>query len=286
LSSVARVAAGATWTSRTTSVPWGPREFHTSVIDAAGAIYVIGGYSGRTSFHDVWVSTDGGAGRTQMVLGDTGGTWGYYWRGSWVYPRGTEVHSRGTQRASRDTEGFRKRHPRHRRGLPWGTRGTLGGTLGMYSVEYYAEPPVLQRHLTGVLNGYSCALFHRSDHRSVARVGRRRDVDMRDRQRAVGCTIWAHVRDRRRRRHLRHRRHRQHRLQRRVGEHRRRCGPDLRGVARGVLGGYYEGTACVLRGYNGVLLGYRRSSQGVLEGMLYGTKGGRKGFTRGTRGVL
>ncbi len=72
-----------------------------------------------------------------------------------MYPRGTEGHSSGTQRGSRDTEGFRKRHPRHRRGLPWGTRGTLGGTLGMYSVEYYAEPPVLQRHLTGVLNGYS-----------------------------------------------------------------------------------------------------------------------------------
>jgi hypothetical protein len=30
------------------------------VIDAAGAIYVIGGL-GSTYYHDVWVSTDGGA---------------------------------------------------------------------------------------------------------------------------------------------------------------------------------------------------------------------------------
>jgi hypothetical protein len=31
------------------------------VIDAAGAIYVIGGYGSFTSFNDVWASTDGGA---------------------------------------------------------------------------------------------------------------------------------------------------------------------------------------------------------------------------------
>ncbi len=42
--------------------PWGGRWFHTSVVDAAGAIYVIGGSSGSfTTFNDVWVSTDGGA---------------------------------------------------------------------------------------------------------------------------------------------------------------------------------------------------------------------------------
>jgi hypothetical protein len=33
------------------------------VIDAAGAIYVIGGYSG-TFYRDVWASTDGGTDRT------------------------------------------------------------------------------------------------------------------------------------------------------------------------------------------------------------------------------
>jgi hypothetical protein len=61
------LAAGVTWTSRTTSAPWAGRSGHTSVIDAAGAIYVIGGY-GEGSLHyfqDVWASTDGGADRTR-----------------------------------------------------------------------------------------------------------------------------------------------------------------------------------------------------------------------------
>ncbi len=58
------VHAGATWTSRTTSAPWAARIFHASVIDAAGAIYVIGGWSG-TRQQDVWASTDGGADRTR-----------------------------------------------------------------------------------------------------------------------------------------------------------------------------------------------------------------------------
>ena len=31
------------------------------MIDAAGAIYVIGGTGGTTYYRDVWVSTDGGA---------------------------------------------------------------------------------------------------------------------------------------------------------------------------------------------------------------------------------
>ncbi len=49
---------------------------HTSVVDAAGAIYVIGGhttlvYGGGTGYFnaDVWVSTDGG------VLPDSVGGW-------------------------------------------------------------------------------------------------------------------------------------------------------------------------------------------------------------------
>ncbi len=31
------------------------------MIDAAGAIYVIGGFDGTTYYNDVWASTDGGA---------------------------------------------------------------------------------------------------------------------------------------------------------------------------------------------------------------------------------
>ncbi len=34
---------------------------HTSVIDASGAIYVIGGEGDNIYFNDVWVITDGGA---------------------------------------------------------------------------------------------------------------------------------------------------------------------------------------------------------------------------------
>ncbi len=82
------------WTSRTTSAPWGGRIGHTTVIDAAGAIYVIGGFASHNGtdsfFNDVWVSTDRGAGRTRAGgMGCTrrwsgglaeyqGGTKGYY----------------------------------------------------------------------------------------------------------------------------------------------------------------------------------------------------------------
>jgi hypothetical protein len=69
----AREAAGVTWTSRTTSAQWAGRQMHTTVIDATGAIYVIGGVGGGTVFNDVLVSTDGGADRTWAVLGGTRG---------------------------------------------------------------------------------------------------------------------------------------------------------------------------------------------------------------------
>ncbi len=38
------------------------------MIDAAGAIYVIGGRNGTAYFNDVWVSTDGGTHRTRRVV--------------------------------------------------------------------------------------------------------------------------------------------------------------------------------------------------------------------------
>ena len=59
-----RWAAGLPWTRRTASAPWAARFGHTSVIDAAGAIYVIGGYDGKY-LADVWVSTDGGVDRAR-----------------------------------------------------------------------------------------------------------------------------------------------------------------------------------------------------------------------------
>ncbi len=74
----ASVAAGLPWTRRTGSAPWAGRSGHTSVIDAAGAIYVIGGYGGTgdgTFYRDVWASTDGGAraGLRAVVRGVLGG---------------------------------------------------------------------------------------------------------------------------------------------------------------------------------------------------------------------
>ncbi len=61
-SSALSCAAGVTFIARTLSAPWAGRYSHTSVIDAAGAIYVLGGLgSGATRFQDAWVSTDGGA---------------------------------------------------------------------------------------------------------------------------------------------------------------------------------------------------------------------------------
>jgi hypothetical protein len=48
--------------------PWAARARHTTVIDAAGTIYVIGGVGGAdgdTVYNDVWASTNGGADRTR-----------------------------------------------------------------------------------------------------------------------------------------------------------------------------------------------------------------------------
>ncbi len=61
----AHVAAGASWTLVNANAPWAARAYHTTVIDATGAIYVIGGRDDSTIYDDVWVSTDGGADRTR-----------------------------------------------------------------------------------------------------------------------------------------------------------------------------------------------------------------------------
>jgi hypothetical protein len=84
------LAAGAMWTSRTFSARWAGRYGHTTVIDAAGTIYVIGGRDDTTYFNEVWVSTDGGKGGRTVehalgvvegyCVGTTGGTWG-----TWMY---------------------------------------------------------------------------------------------------------------------------------------------------------------------------------------------------------
>ncbi len=94
------------------------------MIDAAGAIYVIGGLGGGgtaydTEYQDVWASTDGGAGRTQSgwskgcvgVLGKYSewGTRGVYLHTTWAI----HVYSRGS------------------RGVLERYKGVLGGTVGV-----------------------------------------------------------------------------------------------------------------------------------------------------------
>jgi hypothetical protein len=116
-------------------------------------------------------------------------------------------------------------------------RGCVGppmGTGGIYSAACDAR------------TAHTCVLRWRWPSVGSPRCGRRRDVDEPYDQRAVGCATFAHGRDRRRRRHLRHRRprhrrRRRHLLQGRVGEHRRRCGPDSVGC--------WGSTGWVGRGY-------------------------------------
>ncbi len=70
------------------------------MIDAAGAIYVLGGYSfsgtsGTTLYNDVWVSTDGGAPPDSGKGGGRGVLKGDSRRGTRGYLRGTSGVLRG-----------------------------------------------------------------------------------------------------------------------------------------------------------------------------------------------
>ena len=112
-----------TWTSRTAKAEWAERLGHTSVVDAAGAIYVIGGSSGITGiyYNDVWASTDGGA---RAGLG-RGAVAGVHWVG---------------------TTGVLQ-------GVPRVLRGTAGGTQGCYR-GYLGGPRGTTWEYSGVLRGY------------------------------------------------------------------------------------------------------------------------------------
>jgi hypothetical protein len=82
--------------SRTTSARWAGRLRHTSVVDAAGAIYVIGGRDGTNWYKDVWVSTDGGA-RAGLGRGAVGGYTGWELRGTQGY-QGETLGTKGALR--------------------------------------------------------------------------------------------------------------------------------------------------------------------------------------------
>jgi hypothetical protein len=128
-----RWAAGVTWNETGDGDGrWGGRKLHTSVVDAAGAIYVIGGYNGSTDCADVWATTDGGAraGRGRggagrcVLVGYFGGTTGVlpgvlpdpaallrvaqrctlsYRRGTGVLVGHSRAYWRGTRGVSRGT---------------------------------------------------------------------------------------------------------------------------------------------------------------------------------------
>ncbi len=86
-------AAGVTWTSRTTGAPWAARWMHTSVVDAAGAIYVIGGIGtgNNINYNDVWKSTDGGADGTRAYSRGTRWVLRAYYGGSREALQGSKV---------------------------------------------------------------------------------------------------------------------------------------------------------------------------------------------------
>jgi hypothetical protein len=92
-----RRTAGATWSLAAVITPWAARFGHTTVIDAAGTMYLIGGFHGfNTNLNDVWSSANKGANRTRGVLpvvpkGALKGTQGVL-KG---YARGTQGYSRG-----------------------------------------------------------------------------------------------------------------------------------------------------------------------------------------------
>ncbi len=74
------------FTNLTLLAPWEPRCAHTSVIDAAGAIYVLGGndFIRGPDYHDVWASTGEGVG-PDSVGGYSKGALGGYSEGAWGY---------------------------------------------------------------------------------------------------------------------------------------------------------------------------------------------------------
>jgi hypothetical protein len=95
------LATGVTWRLVIASAPWIARYLHTSVIDAAGTIYVIGGFGctlcpdGTTLFQDVWASTDGGARPDSVGEGVLGGLLHGYYKGTTALLWGTRGVPRG-----------------------------------------------------------------------------------------------------------------------------------------------------------------------------------------------
>ncbi len=263
------MAAGAMWRCRTASAPWAGRDGHTTVVDAAGAIYVIGGQGfNGILFNDVWVSTDGGTqpdsirAWSGVLVGYSRGYYrGRYSRGSLGIPKGVRTwptHPRAHFRPSPVSLSLRRRACNCSRRCyhMYGVHVSRQELCACWFVRSRAPACLLMRvcarlavfvarpapRVAAAARGCSSVPLA-----WLARVGRRGELDVPHGQRAVGWPIWAHVRGRRRRRHLRPRRRHYHLLRGRVGEHRRRYTTGLsrwgvvRGVIKGVLSGVHRG---------------------------------------------
>jgi hypothetical protein len=90
------------------------------VIDATGAIYVIGGYNTtkypNVFFNDVWASTDGGVHRTRA--GCPKGVLRGYYRGYLGYYRGYCGSTTGGTWGTLVYQGVKQAYSRGTRGLP------------------------------------------------------------------------------------------------------------------------------------------------------------------------
>ena len=62
-------SAGATWAPIANYTSWLAKLSHTSIFDATGNIYVLGGGNGVTGapYNDVWRSTDGGEAQHRLT---------------------------------------------------------------------------------------------------------------------------------------------------------------------------------------------------------------------------
>ncbi len=101
------------------------------MVDAAGAVYVIGGWNvvlgtGAFYYNDVWVSTDGGARPDSGTGGGRRGALGYY-EGYSAVLLGTIGGTKGTTRVRSGSE------PGYLGGTFWYYRGTkdTAGVLGV-----------------------------------------------------------------------------------------------------------------------------------------------------------
>ncbi len=111
---------------------WAGRCGHTTVIDAAGNIYVMGGVGDGIGnyFNDVWVGTNKGANRTQGYSAGTQEVLTGYTGGTQETLKGAQGVLKGCSRGTRRVEPSRRTEGVGDRGVLEGcSRGTAGASL-------------------------------------------------------------------------------------------------------------------------------------------------------------